>query len=200
MVAAAAAPGAAPAAGASGYALAGAEAGGPAEQPPFGGAAIPELVPPSSPDRPPPGFSLSAARAIAIADGTAQVREQRDDRGELAPTAATRGAERWEVRYRDEGGTVRALVVVDDGSGEVVEAWTGAQIETKLARGYEDAVAGDLNEWWFWLPLCLAFFAPFFDPRRPLRLLHLDLLALVGVNATHIFFKNGEKEATALLV
>ncbi|MGZ5359691.1 MAG: hypothetical protein ACXWF9_12000 [Solirubrobacterales bacterium] len=173
---------------------------GPADQPPFGGEEIPTLAAPASPDAPPPGFALSAARAIAIADGTAQVREQRDDRGELTPTAATRGAERWEVRYRDEGGTVRALVVIDDGSGEVVEAWTGAQIETKLARGYEDAVAGDLNEWWFWLPLCLAFFAPFFDPRRPLRLLHLDLLVLLGFSASLFFFNKGEIAVSSLLV
>src|ERR687895_573219 len=61
----------------------------------------------------------------------------------------------------------------DDASGEVIEAWTGSQVDTKLARGYEDAVAGDVNEWWIWLPLCVLFIVPFVDPRRPFRLLHL---------------------------
>ena len=38
-------------------------------------------------------------------------------------------------------------------------------LETELARGYEDAIAGDLNEWWLWIPLCMLFVAPFIDPR-----------------------------------
>src|SRR6478735_9433091 len=32
-----------------------------------------------------------------------------------------------------------------------------------------------------WLPLGLLFVAPFFDPRRPFRLLHLDLLVLASI-------------------
>jgi hypothetical protein len=178
----------------------GAALAGPADQPPFGGEEIPPLVAPESSDRPPPGFSLSGAEAVALADETSGVSEQRADRGELRPTAATRGGDLWEVRYRDEGGTVRALVVIDDRAGEVVEAWTGTQIETKLARGYEDAIAGDLNEWWFWLPLCLVFFLPFFDPRRPFRLLHLDLLALLSFSVSLFFFNKGEIGASSLLV
>jgi hypothetical protein len=176
-----------------------APAGDPADQPPFGGVPIPPLVAPGSSDRPPPGFELSAARATAIADRTDAVQEEGED-AELTPTAATRGSDHWEVRYRTGDGEVKALVVIDDRSGEVVEAWTGNQIETKLARGYEDAVAGDVNEWWFWLPLCLLFLAPFVDPRRPLRLLHLDLLALLGFSASLFFFNKGEIDISVPLV
>jgi hypothetical protein len=171
----------------------------PAEQPPFDGEPIPALVAPDRPDRPPPGFELSAAEAIAIAGGTEPVREE-GGAASLRPTAATRGADRWEVRFRDAAGEVRALVVVDDRSGEVVEAWTGNQIETKLARGYEDAIAGDLNEAWIWIPLCLLFVVPFFDPRRPLRLLHLDLLVLLGFSVSLFFFNRGEIDASVTLV
>jgi hypothetical protein len=174
--------------------------GGPADQPPFGGAAIPPLAAPPAADVPPPGFSLSAERVTGLADETEEVVDAREEHGELTPTAATRGFLEWEVRYRDAEGTVRALVVVDDRSGEVVEAWTGAQIDTKLARGYEDAVAGDLNEWWFWLPLCIVFFLPFFDPRRPFRLLHLDLLALLSFSVSLCFFNKGEIASSSLLV
>ena len=38
----------------------------------------------------------------------------------------------------------------------------------------------------------LAFFVPFFDPRRPLRLLHLDLLVLLSFSLSHVFFNRGE--------
>src|SRR5262249_6203775 len=83
-------------------------------------------------------------------------------------------------------------VVIDDRSGEVVENWTGSQVETKLARGYQGAVAGKVNRWWIWLPLCVLFVAPFVDPRRPLRLIHLDLLALLGFSVSLFFFNKAE--------
>ena len=115
------------------------------------------------------------------------------------PGVFTRGRN-WEIVFREEGGEEAALVVVDDGSGEVEDVFTEEQIDTKLARGYEDAVAGDLNEWWFWLPLCLLFVAPFFDFRRPLRLVHLDLLMLLGFSASLFFFNRGEIDWSSLLV
>ena len=46
--------------------------------------------------------------------------------------------------------------------------------------------------WWIWLPLCVLFLAPFVDPRRPLRLIHLDLLALLGFSASLFFFNKAE--------
>ena len=170
----------------------------PADQPPFDGAEVPSLVAPPSAVTPPPGFALTAAGVEKIALATDEARSEGAE--DLDATVATRGDDRWEVRFRDADGDVRALIVIDDPSGEVSEAWTGGQIETKLARGYEDAVAGDLNEWWLWLPLCLLFLAPFFDPRRPFRLLHLDLLALLGFSASLLFFNKGEIGISAPLV
>jgi hypothetical protein len=171
----------------------------PAEQPPFGGEPVPRLVVPDSPTAPPPGFRLSAAEATAIGDSTGEVMEERGE-GELTARAATRGPGRWEVNYRDAGGDRVAIVLIDDRTGEVLEAWTGTQVDTKLARGYEDAVSGDLNEAWFWIPLCVLFVAPFLDPRRPFRLLHLDLLALLGFSASLFFFNKGEIGVSAPLV
>ena len=174
----------------------------PADQPPFGGEPVPPLVDPGGFDAQPEGFSLSVHDALDRANATAQARAffgGVGESGEVDVSIATRGSDRWEVRYRLDG-EVRALVIVDDASGEVVEAWTGSQVETKLARGYEGAVSGDLNEWWLWLPLCLLFFAPFFDPRRPFRLLHLDLLALLGFSASLFFFNKGEIGVSAPLV
>ena len=58
--------------------------------------------------------------------------------------------------------------VVDDRTGEVIEAWRDHQVEVKLARGYEDAVAGNVSEAWIWIPLCLLFFAAVLRPAAPL--------------------------------
>ena len=170
----------------------------PADQPPFGGEPIPPLVERSG-DVAPPGFRLTPVEAITIADHTPEVFDERLERN-LTPVAGTRGRDRWEVTYYDEGGTPRALVVLDDSGGAVLETWTGRQVETKLARGYEDAVSGNVNEAWFWLPLCLLFLAPFFDFRRPFRLLHLDLLALLAFSVSLFFFNKGEIDASVTLV
>jgi Glycosyltransferase family 87 len=160
----------------------------PADQPPFGGEPVPPLVKQVGPE-PPAGFELSADRVLELAgSGTGE------------PTVATRGDDLWEVRFRDQDGRVIRLVLVDDPTGEVTDVFTGEEIETELARGYEGAVAGKANKWWIWVPLCLLFLAPFIDPRRPFRLLHLDLLVLLGLSVSLFFFNRAEIEASVLLV
>ena len=165
----------------------------PAGQPPFGAEPVPELVEIADLDRSPAGFELTAAQSIALADRAAEVRAEREeDSPEAEPVAFTRGEGRWQVSYFDAGGTEVALAIVDDSEAEVVEAWRDQQVEVKLARGYEDAVAGDVSEAWIWIPLCLLFVLPFVDPRRPFRLLHLDLLVLVSFSVSSFFFNRGE--------
>ena len=168
----------------------------PSDQPPFGGEPIPPSAVPPPGERPPPGFKLNASEALEIADGTGAV-EDRSGEG-LAPRARTRG-DTWEVTYLS-GDEAEVLVVIDDASGDVADVFTDEQIDTKLARGYEGAVAGDVNKWWLWLPLCVLFLAPFIDPRRPLRLVHLDLLALLGFSASLFFFNKAEITASVVLV
>ena len=176
----------------------------PADQPPFGGGETFRLSKPPSETEPPPGFILSANRVAAIA--TDAVSGELDDEGSatrevrVRTRVGTEGEPQWQVDIFDPDGTDVAQVVIDDRSGEVVEEWTGSQVETKLARGYDGAVSGDLNEWWFWLPLCVAFLAPFVDPRRPLRLIHLDLVALLGFSVSLFFFNKGEIDLSVPLV
>ncbi len=174
-----------------------------ADQPPFGGGETFQLSKPPAETEPPPGFVLSADRVAAIA--TEAVSGELDDdsttRTERVRTRlGTDGQPQWQVDIFDADGTDVAQVVIDDASGEVVEEWTGSQVETKLARGYDGAVSGDLNEWWFWLPLCVLFLAPFVDPRRPLRLVHLDLLALLGFSVSLFFFNKGDIDLSVPLV
>ena len=106
----------------------------------------------------------------------------------------------WQVDYFDASGSDVGQVVIDDAGGCVLEKWTGTQVDTKLARGYPGAVSGDVNHLWIWLPLCVLFLAPFVDPRRPLRLIHLDLLALLGFSVSLALFNHAKIEASVALV
>ena len=167
----------------------------PAAQPPFGGEQPPPLEAPGSPKRPPPGFRLSAVEAITIADHDEVVRAERAESPSMAPRAFTRAPGLWEIKYYvSEGGerTEVAQAQIDDRSGEVLEAWRDHQVETKLARGYDGAVGRAINSPWIWIPLCLLFVVPFVDRRRPFRLLHLDLLAIVALSVSLLFFNRGE--------
>ena len=69
-----------------------------------------------------------------------------------------------------------------------------------MARGYEGAFGRKLNAPYVWLPLCVLFLAPFVDPRRPFRLLHLDLLVLLGFGVSHVYFNRGDIETSVPLV
>jgi hypothetical protein len=69
-----------------------------------------------------------------------------------------------------------------------------------MARGYPGAFGRKLNRPYVWLPLCVLFLLPFVDFRRPLRLLHLDLIVLLGFGASHVFFNRGEIGVSAPLV
>ena len=105
---------------------------------------------------------ITRAEAIAAADRDPKVREQERKNGELAP-AATLDEGNWQVAYFADGDEV-ALVLVDAGSGEVEESWTGYQVSWKMARGYSGAFGHKLNAPYVFLPLCLDL------PARPGRL------------------------------
>ncbi len=165
-----------------------------ANEPPFGGELPPPLVKPPSERRPPAGFELGGREAIRIADGAAAVRAERAESPEMRAIAFERGAD-WQVSYftgSPGSRTEVAEAVVDDQTGQVLGAWHDQQLDAPLARGYSGAIAQKVNAPYVWLPLCLLFVAPFFDPRRPFRLLHLDLLVLLGLGVSLLFFNRGE--------
>jgi len=169
----------------------------PAEQPPFGGIPVPPLEPVAG-ERAPNGYELRAAEAIAVARTTTAVGEELADAPAAQPRAFTQGPCRWQVSFVADGEEV-ARVAIDDRTGTVLEAWRDHQVGTELARGYDGAVAQAVSSPWVWIPLCVLFVAPFFDPRRPGRLLHLDLLALVALSASLLFFNRGEITASVAL-
>jgi hypothetical protein len=164
--------------------------------PPAAGAA--QLERPRSQTEPPRFFDRSAREITRIARRAEKVRTERRS-GALDPTAYTKGAGRWQVSFFRDGDEV-VQVLVDDRSGAVLEQWTGHQVAWTMARGYEGAFGRKLNAPYVWIPLCVLFLAPFVDLRRPLRLLHLDLLVLLGFGVSHVFFNRGEIGVSVPLV
>jgi hypothetical protein len=157
-----------------------------------------ELVTPPSQSEPPRLFERSARQAIEIASRAGKVRAERRE-GRLRPAAYTNGPGRWQVSWFRAGDEV-VQVQVDDRSGAILEQWTGPQVAWTMARGYDGAFGRRLNAPHVWLPLCLLFLLPFVDPRRPLRLIHLDLTVLLGFGVSHLFFNRGEIGTSAPLV
>jgi hypothetical protein len=161
-----------------------------------GAAAGQEL--PESQTEPPQFFDRSAREVKRIAARAEKVREARAD-GALDPSAYTRGVGRWQVSFFRDGREV-VQVHVDDRSGAVLEQWSGDQVAWRMARGYSGAFGRKLNAPYVWIPLCILFLLPFLDFRRPFRLLHLDLLVLLGFGVSHVFFNRGEIGVSAPLV
>ena len=158
-----------------------------------------ELERPPRDDVAPAGFTLTAQQATAAAAQDAKVRGERMRRPSLRPTAYIRSPGRWQVSWF-VGDDEVVQVYVDDRTGAATESWTGHQVAWRMARGYEGAFGRKWNSPWLLVPLGLLFLLPFVDFRRPLRLLHLDLLVLLGFGVSHVFFNRGEIGVSVPLV
>jgi hypothetical protein len=156
-------------------------------------AALPVVVP-DSPDSRPAGFAITPREARALAEAQPAVSEARREHPSLRARVVIPqyfGDERYEVAYR-AADRVLVDVHVAGRSGRLLEVWTGPQADALLARGYEPSVARSQNAWFVWLPLALLFVFPFFDLRRPGRLLHLDLAVLLLFGTSQYFFNRGQ--------
>ena len=172
-------------------------------------ALVPESVAPPSQTEAPPGFGISARQARAIAERVPEVREARAEHPGLKPLVAidaSAGEPSFEVMFvtpgsqSQYGSDIRVDVIVSGLTGEVLHAWTGPQAATPLARGEEPSIGRALNRPYVWLPLAAIFLLAFFDPRRPLRLLHLDLLVLLGFGLSQLYFNQGRIDVSMPLV
>jgi Glycosyltransferase family 87 len=172
-------------------------------------ALVPESVAPPSQTEPPPGFGISARQARANAARVPEVREARGEHPGLRPLVAidtSAGEPSFDVMFvtpgsqSQYGSDIRVDVIVSGLTGEVLHAWTGPQAATPLARGEEPSIGRALNRPYVWLPLAAIFLLGFFDPRRPLRLLHLDLLVLLGFGLSQLYFNQGRIDISMPLV
>jgi hypothetical protein len=175
-----------------------------------GDSLVPEAVAPPSQTEPPPGFGISARQARAIAAREPAVQRARAQHPDLAVTASipTVGGDpsTFEVQFytpgdqSQYGSDIRVEVVVSGLTGDVVAVWTGPQAATPLARGEDPSVGRSLNAPYVWLTLAVIFLGAFFDPRRPLRLLHLDLAVLLAFGLSQLYFNQGRLDVSMPIV
>ena len=99
----------------------------------------------------------------------------------------------WTVHvYSGKAGEV-ARVTVDDPTGNVTSAYTGAQVAWGMARGGPGAFGGEkINNPWIWLGFCAAFFVGLADLRRLSSLRNLDLFALLFFSVSLWYFNRGD--------
>jgi hypothetical protein len=165
----------------------------------------PQIFPVTDLDKRPPRFATTAREALRAAEKVRAVRDARRHhpnlvaRAYISPLRLRSGHfYHWEIYYSDGD---EQLVEVDiDAFGHVLEVQTAPDVGWTLLRGYPGALGGDLNAPWVWLPLCILFVLPFADPRRWRRLLHLDLLVLLGFGVSQYFFTRGNPDASVPLV
>jgi len=157
------------------------------------------LTRPASPTQPPRDHFLNAVQAARIAVRDSRVREELPKHDGVTRRAFAKGPGRWQISWY-AGGDEIVQAIVDEREGRAIEVWTGYQVAWEMARGREGAFGRRVNSPWIWIPLMLAFVVPFFDPRRPFRLLHLDLLVLLSFSLSHVFFNRGEIGASVPLV
>jgi hypothetical protein len=141
---------------------------------------------------PPAGRRLSSAQVLAIAESLPKMKALRARYPGSYAGAYLKPGFHWQVSFFSRGGKKEiGQVFIDDISGRVLEQWTGFQVAWTMARGYPGAFGRHLNALYVWLPLCLLFVLPFVNWRRPLSLLHLDLLVLLSFSISLAFFNHG---------
>jgi hypothetical protein len=153
---------------------------------------------------PPKGYRLSAARVERIAAASLAIKAELRRHPKAIPYEYTKGPGQWQVSWFSSGKhqVELAQVYIDDATGAVTQVWSGFQVAWSMARGYSGAFGRRVNAWYVWVPLCILFIAPFLPWRRtqariggPRRrawsLLHLDLLALLGLSVSLAFFNHG---------
>jgi hypothetical protein len=157
-------------------------------------------IPVPASEMPPAGRRLSSDRVLEIAEALPKMRAvRRKYRGSYGG-AYFKGPLRWQVSFFSAKGSKEiGQVIIADSSGRVLEQWTGFQVAWTMARGYRGAFGEHVNALYVWIPLCLLFFIPFFDWRRPFSLLHLDLLVLLSFSVSLAFFNHAQIYASVPL-
>jgi hypothetical protein len=170
---------------------------------PAAGSAPPPARQPGSSTAPVPLVSglprtpvIPASRAGRIADALAIVRRERR-RYPAATREVTVNGSRWQVSYfaKVPPGDPRkevAQILIDARSGRVLESYTDYKVAWTMARGYSGAFGRIVNSPIVWIPLMVLFVAPLLTPRRPKRMLHLDLLVLSAFSISLACFNAAE--------
>ena len=146
-------------------------------------------------DATPQGYTTNGRQALAIAERTKAARDIKRRYPGLRIVIFARN-NLWAVDYIT--GEKTRLEVNLTPAGRVNHIWTGVAAFAYYARG---GYGGLLRNPLVFLPFGLLFLLPFFDPKRPFRMLHLDMLVLLlGFGASFDLFSNAHGEAGILLV
>ena len=137
-----------------------------------------------------------------IADRLPLVVEERKKFQGSYPGVFQKGTDRWQVSYysRDKPPKEIAQVTIWDVDGRVLEAYAGYKVPWTMARGYAGAFGRKVNSPWVWIPLTVLFLLPFVNPRKPFRLLHLDLAVLAAFGISVAYFNDAQIEVSHTLV
>ena len=154
---------------------------------------------------PPKGYRLTASQVEKIAAATLTIKAELGRHPNAIPYEYTKGPGQWQVSWFSPGKkqVELAQVYIDDATGSVTQVWTGFQVAWTMARGYPGAFGRRVNSWYVWVPLCVLFIAPFLPwrrrrlpgggrERRAWSLLHVDLLALLGLSISLALFNNAK--------
>jgi hypothetical protein len=149
-----------------------------------------------------PGYRLKGRQVEAIAARVSKVRAERKKFKDSYSGVYTKGPGRWQVSYfsRDKPPKEIAQVYIADADGRVTEAWTDYQVPWTMARGYAGAFGRKVNSPVVWIGLTVVFLLAFFDPRRPLRILHLDLLVLAAFGISVAYFNDANVDTSVPLL
>lgn len=134
---------------------------------------------------------MTDREAIAVAQSDVRVSDWLADKPDANPRASLGDNRVWTVSFYSGENNV-AEVLIDDTTGIINEVRIGPQVAWQMARGYQGAFGRIVNEPYVWLPLCFLFLAPFVDIRKPLRMLHLDLMVLLSFTISHYYFNQGD--------
>jgi Glycosyltransferase family 87 len=168
-------------------------------------AAVLALVPPSAfgadalqvPREPPAnghpaGFRIDERQAVEIATATGKVREEIEHPGAPGALVAAPklfGDDDWLIEYF-RGSRQRVQVQLNGMTGKLVGAWRGAEIAwPPIAHGMHGPRARRLHK--LLVLAGILFLLPFLDRRRPFRMLHLDLLAVLSLGVSYLFAARG---------
>ncbi len=147
-------------------------------------------VPVAPSEIPYPGRRMSSDEVLRIAEALPVVRRERARNPGAYGGAYLDGPGHWQVSFFSRHAKEIVQIHISDASGRVLEQWTGFQVAWTMARGYPGAFGRHVNSLYVWLPLCVLFFVPFFNWRRPFSLLHLDLLVLLFFSVSLAFFNH----------
>jgi hypothetical protein len=134
---------------------------------------------------------VSSAQATAVATRLTLVKRLERTHPGAFSQVSNPIAGQWQVAFYSHNQEF-VQVLVSASSGRVLGTYTGIQIAWTMARGYPGAFGRHLDALYIWLPLCLLFLAPFFDWRRPLAVLNLDLLVLTSLSVSLACFNRAD--------